>query len=374
MNNLKHTTQLTIIVATIILLVGCNSGGAFEGDTNSSSNTDSNQVPVDPENSGGAFEDDTNSSNNTGSDQVPVDPEARVYEIIIDTGNKEIYSSLQYKVTGKYDDDNEQDITKLVKFEVTDNIVSFDDEGVAMPNAIGTTEVTATLDGVTSGPVTLTVVESLVCGHTTGNPLDKNLGGGIDDDSRSTASGTCLKIREILSPTNNKYKWFTSTPSLQLLNSLGYITENTPNNSGDSYAQAQTENGNEGPAGFSFAQFRQDGLNAIPPTTVGPMDRNAGKFGQAYRWCEKLNEIEFAGKTGWQIPAWYELVNVTNFEGSVGSMYDRFGWPVSLPYQSWQSKNGKFENFRLHEPGNASNSAEATPEQARYVSCVVELE
>ena len=155
MNNRKHTTQLTTFVAIVLLLVGCGSGGAFEGDTNGSNNAD---------------------STSSGSNQVTVDPEARVYEIIIDTGNKEIYSSLQYKVTGKYDDGNEQDITKLVKFEVTNNIVSFDDEGVAMPNTIGTTEVTATLNGVTSDPVTLDVIETLVCGHTTGNPPKQKLG------------------------------------------------------------------------------------------------------------------------------------------------------------------------------------------------------
>ncbi|MBU2898972.1 DUF1566 domain-containing protein [Vibrio hepatarius] len=353
MNKVKYTIQLTTLAATILLLVGCGSGGAFEGDNVSSNN-----------------------SNTGGSNQVTVNPEARVYELTIETGNREIYSSLQYQVSGKYDDGSEQDITSLVKFEVTNNIVSFDDEGVALPNMLGTTQVTATLNGVTSDPVTLDVIETLVCGHTTGNTLNKNLGGGIDDDSKSTASGECLKIREILDPSNNKYKWFTSTPSLQLMNKLGYITtpeDDTPNNSGDSYAQAKTEDGNDGPAGFSFAAFRQDGLNAIPPTTVGPMDHDAGKFGQAYRWCEKLNEIEFAGKTGWQIPSWNELMYMTDFEASVGSMYDRFGWPVGLPYQAWQSWNGKFDNFRLLEPREANNLTDATADQARYVSCVVDL-
>ncbi|MYM58636.1 hypothetical protein GTG28_05315 [Vibrio sp. OCN044] len=352
MNNLKHTTQLTIFVAIVLLLVGCGSGGAFEGDTNGSNNAD---------------------SNSSGSNQVTVDPEARIYEIIIDTGNKEIYSSLQYKVTGKYDDGNEQDVTKLVKFEVTNNIVSFDDEGVAMPNTIGTTEVTATLNGVTSDPVTLDVIETLVCGHTTGNPLDKNLGGGIDDDSRSTASGECLKIREVLDsddPAGPTYKWFTSSPSTALIAKLGYSIQDNSTNTGDSYATSNYEDGNNGPAGYHFASFRQDGDGAVPPSSTGSSNRDAGKDGQAYRWCQKLNTLEFAGKTGWHIPSISELNSLNKYQKTAGSMYDRFGWPATLDYHTWVSGFSKFDSVQLHD---SSNPLLVTADEARYVSCVVDL-
>jgi len=346
MNKVKHTIQLTTLAATIILLVGCGSGGAFEGETASSNN-----------------------QNTGGSNQVTVNPEARVYELTIETGNREIYSSLQYQVSGKYDDGSEQDITSLVKFEVTNNIVSFDDEGVALPNTLGTTEVTATLNGVTSAPVTLDVVPTLVCGHTTGKLLDKNPGGGVDDDSRSSASGECLKIREVLDSTDLKRKWFTSTPSLEFMHQLGYGIEDFPTNSGDSYAQSEREVSING---TDFAAFRQDGDGATPPSQTNSTTIDAGKDGQAYRWCQKLNEIEFAGKVGWHIPTWTELDHMNKYNAASGSMFIRFGWPVNRSYQSWQSFSNQFETVKLLDP-SLFPLQKATADEAKYVSCVVDL-
>ncbi|MFY2508757.1 hypothetical protein ACN3E9_10815 [Vibrio pectenicida] len=97
------------------------------------------------------------------------------------------------------------------------------------------------------------------------------------------------------------------------------------------------------------------------------------KNGQADRWCQKLNEIEFAGKANWHMPNSFELQNMNNFESALGSMYDRFGWPVGLSYQSWHSTQGMFRNIRLLEPKDAQNLEDTAPEEARYVSCVVDL-
>ncbi len=125
-----------------------------------------------------------------------------------------------------------------------------------------------------------------VCGH------------AVDDTDRENATGTCLKIA-----TDAEGHWFTSSPSLAVMNALGYSANDKETNSGNTYAAIYTKNGTRGPNG-EFVQFQQDGLDVVNP------EDSVGIDGQFDRWCQTLASIEFAGKNNWHRPSKDELLGL----------------------------------------------------------------
>lgn len=166
--------------------------------------------------------------------------EAKLYEINISPDSSEFYVPTQYVAIGKYDDGSEVDISTKVQWStVTAGIVTIDETGLASPLSVGHTQITAFFNGITSDEASLNIISSMVCGHQVSQPIGKNIGGGIDDkDGFNVVTGACLKVREIIDPTDGNTKWFTSTPSLALMGDLGYSSDPTSDNSGDTYSSS----------------------------------------------------------------------------------------------------------------------------------------
>jgi hypothetical protein len=300
---------------------------------------------------------------------VPTTPitEKRLYQIEITPVTANIYLPIQYTAIGKYDDASQSDITSQVNWiAVTPSIASFDTEGMATPKNIGTTPVTANLDGITSAEVILNVVPSMVCGHQIGQLLSTTPDGGINDTDKASAIGNCLKIREIIDPVNNRLKWFSSSPSSNVMLNLGYTLNDTNSNSGDTYASMHMETDDiYGPSGGVFARFRQDGDGVILPE-VGN-DELVGVNGQYDRWCQKLASLKFAGRSNWSRAILFESKALFTFDNPANdSMYPRFGWPTGDGYWSATTLN---ENFFFVSLSNGFEHP-SSPSSHYYAPCV----
>ncbi|ELU8564423.1 hypothetical protein SD467_004454, partial [Vibrio parahaemolyticus] len=175
-------------------------------------------------------------------------------------------------------------------------------------------------------------------------------GGQVDDTDPESAIGYCLKVREIIDPSDNKLKRFTSTPSIAVMDALGYHLHDSGTNAGQSYASTYKESGSSGPSGGEFARFRQDG------------DGTAGGT-QHQRYCQNLADIGFAGRTDWQRPTKDELVSLY---GESGNMWTEFGWPAYYSYWSETPSGGVHYYVRLYD----GNVGSYYPSYTLYGSCV----
>ncbi|MEZ9205614.1 hypothetical protein AB4151_25010, partial [Vibrio splendidus] len=171
----------------------------------------------------------------------------------------------------------------------------------------GVVKVTATDGAGNSNSSLVTAFVLSMCGNV------------VDDTGPDNAKGACLKVA-----TDSAGKWFTSTPSVAVMDMLGYTLDNSDTNSGDTYANTFSETGSKGPIDGVFARFRQDGNGVIAP---GEGDNaNAGVDGQFDRWCQKLALLNFAGKNDWHRPTKDELSGLYNDVGD--SLWDARGWPT----------------------------------------------
>lgn len=143
-------------------------------------------------------------------------------------------------------------------------------------------------------------------------------GGQLNDTDPENAKGACLKIA-----TNDAGQWFTSSPSLAMVQSLGYIQAagNVDTNGGRTYERVISENGTTGPIEGHFAKFDQ--------LAIGSGD---GVNGQFDRWCQDLSAMSFAGKANWRRPSKDELLSLYNDNGN---MWSSFGWPSDSRYWSY---------------------------------------
>lgn len=319
----------------IMIFTGCNSEGAFDS-TKIQSDSDIQDQP------------DTDTT-------PPFVKPLELVDIAVTQSYLEIYVPTQYEAIGHYSDGSIRDITSQVNWiTITPNVASFDTEGMATPISIGETQALAQLDGLISDEVTLNVIPSFICGHTTGNPLNDHTGGGINDTDLFKALGKCLKIREIVDPNDNVTKWLTSTPSETVLDFLSYTPDTTPNNTGNTYGGLKTETGSNGPAG-QYGLFRQDGL--------------FGSYNSQYdRWCDKLSWFKFAGKSNWKMVKATELIALHAYDNSQNlPMYPRFGWPSQFPY--WTATPNGPEFFSVHLNNGVPHS-DRIAETPLYASCV----
>lgn len=351
MKFIKAISTFMIFISTF-LLVACHSEGVFDDNSNQ---------------------------------PIPPPSNAKLYQIDVTPESIDIYIPTQYKAIGKYDDGSQSDVTTEVNWTtLTPDIARFDEAGLATPESTGTTFVTASIDGITSDEVTLNVIQSMVCGHQIGYPLNKEAHGGIDDNDQENAIGNCLKIHEILDPDDGRTKWFTSTPNETMLNYLGYTIDNSSHNEGATYSSlAGAFDGSPPENGFApggrYAEFRQDGKGAIIENGIN---------GQYDRWCQNLSTLHFAGQSNWHRATFDEMNNLYRFNNNDDiDMYSRFGWPASKSY--WTSSRAyqyfdpnstiwfatriltHDEEYGLDAPNGIDSGANAVP---FYVSCVSEIE
>lgn len=60
-----------------------------------------------------------------------------------------------------------------------------------------------------------------LCGHVEGTPIDTSFDGGLDNNDRTLASTNCLKIKVLYDKSDRQTKWFSSSPSIAVMNALG---------------------------------------------------------------------------------------------------------------------------------------------------------
>ncbi|MFO4688373.1 hypothetical protein [Vibrio cholerae] len=319
-----HRNRAIIFIVSIYSLIGCNSEGAF---------------------------------------QSLSDVSASLYDIKVSSNSKVTYLPQQMKAIGYYDDGTERDITSLVGWYSNDlNTIRINEKGLAIPVTLGSTEIYAEYGGIASEYIVMNVVDSQICGHTSGVELGTHIGGGINDGGMTSAVGACLKIRQL--KLGNNLFWYTSPPSASYLLKLGYISDMSPVNSGDSFGVLMTEMGISGPVG-QFGLFTQNGKDVISPGFGS--DLLAGKSGQYDRWCRKLNQIGFAGKTAWSTTTSQDLLNLYNAQNTNSdSLYDLFGWPTG--YQYW-AKDVSGRRFEIVSMKNGWLN-DAHPADLKYVSCI----
>ncbi|EMQ2878998.1 DUF1566 domain-containing protein, partial [Vibrio navarrensis] len=176
-------------------------------------------------------------------------------------------------------------------------------------------------------------------------------GGQLNDTDPENAKGACLKIA-----TNDVGQWFTSTPSIAMMEALGYTQAggSCDTYGGRCYSSTVTETGVDGPRGGVFATFTQDAING-----------GTGQSGQVYRYCQDLSAMTFAGKSDWRRPTLNELKSLYSDNGN---MWTGFGWPAFQVYwSSTPSTSTTWWSWALR-PGVANDAGHYN--SYRNASCV----
>ncbi|EPW6725677.1 Ig-like domain-containing protein [Vibrio parahaemolyticus] len=185
-------------------------------------------------------------------------------------------------------------------------------------------------------------------------------GGAVNDANKINATGICLKVA-----TDADGNWFTSSPSIAVMNALGYTASNSANNSGDTYASTSTESGSYGPYGGVFATFSQDGDGVVNPGDSGADGTNEGINGQFDRWCQDLAAMGFAGKSTWRRPTSDELQDLY---AANGNMWTARGWPANGSY--WSSTVNGSRRYNTVNLSDGRVFSVYGPRDDRYSSCV----
>ncbi|EOV3440929.1 hypothetical protein ACOW85_004600, partial [Vibrio parahaemolyticus] len=187
-------------------------------------------------------------------------------------------------------------------------------------------------------------------------PPPKICGTGVDDADKTNATGNCLKVA-----TDADGKWFTSTPSIAVMDALGYTVGDSSTNSGKTYDFTHKETGASGPTDGVFAAFRQDGAGVVEPG--GGDDANAGVDGQFDRWCQDLAVMGFAGKSTWRRPTLAELQGLYTANGN---MWNARGWPA---YRDYWSSRPTVSGYKIVHLLNGDVGS-VNPFFGYYASCV----
>ncbi|TNZ87818.1 hypothetical protein CGK40_23000 [Vibrio parahaemolyticus] len=222
--------------------------------------------------------------------------------------------------------------------------------GVVTGVSKGNTTTTATIDDGYGTLVTDEVdieVTSLVV------PM---CGTGVDDTAPASvdAVGECLKVAT--DPSGN---WFSGTPSIAVMNFLGYSKDSSATNSGDTYADVD---------GYgTFALFTQEGATAINPENGGN-----GTDGQFDRWCQKLSALEFGGKSNWRRPTIDELsAFYQKYEDEYYGLESARGWPAY--YTAYASSTVVDDVYSAMRLNTGDVWVPSTLLEPFYASCISNL-
>ena len=153
---------------------------------------------------------------------------------------------------------------------------------------------------------------------------------------------------------------FTGTPSINALDTFGYVESSgdSNNNSGRNYASTYNERGNYGPVG-TFGRFDQLLIGGNYSDSISA----AGINGQYDRWCQTLNGIGLSGKRNWRRASSNELSSLFHDKGN---MYTGYGWATYDSYWSSTLAGSGFNDVHLDLDRTVSGS----PIYSNYASCV----
>ncbi|MFQ2056476.1 beta strand repeat-containing protein [Aeromonas veronii] len=244
--------------------------------------------------------------------------------------------------TGTYSDATTVNISSSVAWKSANTgIATVNPSGVATGVEMGNTTLTATLMGITSNAVSMTVTIPI-------SPVGI-CGGAVNNTSQTNAADACLKVTS-----DNSGRWFTGTPSLAAMNLLGYIQQGGDGANSKTYVSTHTEAGTiYGPNGETFALFDQRG---------GTAD---GVGGQYDRWCQDLASMYFAGKGNWRRTTSDELQGLVTDRGS---LWTNFGWSTYDGYTSSTKTGTNFIAIFMYNGGTFPGGASVA--NPAYGSCV----
>ncbi|MCR9352118.1 Ig-like domain-containing protein [Vibrio alginolyticus] len=154
---------------------------------------------------------------------------------------------------------------------------------------------------------------------TSTNDMSMVCGGAVNDDDPVNAKFACLKIA-----TDKDGNWFTSPPSLAMMDVLGYTRDAFGYEK--TYSRLVDEKRGYGPENGLFVTFKQYKLYA-----------QGGTGGQFDLWCQDLAAMRFGGKSTWRRPTLDELLNL-NATYSDKQLWTERGWPITHYYGT--STNG----------------------------------
>ena len=181
-------------------------------------------------------------------------------------------------------------------------------------------------------------------------------GTGVNDTNKTNGTGDCLKVIE------NNGKLFTGTPSITVLNTMGYAKAagSSSINDGKTYVFMSTETGNRGPVG-GFGLFDQLLIGGDNTSSIAAESIN----GQYYRWCEDLASIKFNGRGDWRRASRYELEDLYSDRGD---MYAGYGWATGYRYWSRSRTHNMTKFSRVYLRNTAIGSDR--PNIRLYASCI----
>lgn len=179
---------------------------------------------------------------------------------------------------------------------------------------------------------------------------------GLNDSDLFNAAGGCLKVA-----TDVHGNWFTSSPSMEVMNGLSYSLDRSESNTGDSYGESRSY----GSIGY-IAHFTQTGEGVNNPGEGS----DVGVNGQFDRWCQKLASLNFGGKSNWRRPTGPELLAFSLQFDSASDGVKAIGWPEGFHYTSTYNKDNVYAGIHLSGGENSYIYNTSTGELAFLASCV----
>ncbi|OEE58010.1 hypothetical protein A1OK_05085 [Enterovibrio norvegicus FF-454] len=252
-------------------------------------------------------------------------------------------STQQLSASGYYSDNSTASITENVVWKSANTAnVTVSQAGVAAGVVQSdNTVITASLNNIISNDaeidVTAPAVKIPVCGNK------------LNDTTSNNASGFCVKVTS-----DSRGNWFTSSPSLTVLQNIHFTRQNGTQNGVMTYSSTYSESHLIGPTG-SFGLFDQiDGAFV-------------GTNGQADRWCQHLASIKFAGQQNWTRPTIFEL---KYFNGVFFNFILSYGWPDGKRY--WSSSFNSASTLSTLNLSVFDSVTSVPASTALYVTCISE--
>ncbi|ARD20865.1 Ig-like domain-containing protein [Shewanella japonica] len=239
-----------------------------------------------------------------------------------------------YTAEGTYTDGTSLDINSTVSWSSSDTSLVTILSGTATAVSSGLAQITASQNGISSNENLSLVNEVSVCGA-----------------DLAAAAGVCIKTLIGLT-SDAKDKEFTNTPSLAVLNSMGYTKMSGASNTGTTYSRTFEGTGTFDPVG-TFILMQQFGDSTSQHT----------------RYCNDLNTVSFNSKTNWRQATSDEL-RALYFDYPNSTLYTTHGWAINKGY--WSSTPYNISQFILVAMHSGSIFS-SDPVGHRSVSCVSEL-
>ena len=153
-------------------------------------------------------------------------PKTKLSSITIASAKPEIFqlgTTQQFTATGIYSDKSTRNITADVKWKSSNSTVAtISETGLVTAANLGSTQITATLSGITSAATTLPVVTIKAVNIEQKSPLKLLVKGTQQFTALATFSDNSQEDCTLLS------KWTSSLPSVAVISAIGSATGNWP--------------------------------------------------------------------------------------------------------------------------------------------------